>query len=484
MNLPGTVTDQELSGFARTAPTRATVWTPDSVKAVENHLGDTFDRGVVARGLGRSYGDAAQNAGGHVLDATALDRILDLDLDAGTVTCDPGVTLATLMQVLIPLGWFPTVIPGTRFVTVGGAIASDIHGKFRLGSFADFVEAATLATPAGEVLAISDDDAAGRDAWWATAGGMGLTGVVTRATLRLHPIETAWMQVDTERCADVDDCMSRMLATDDRYRYSVAWIDTMAKGGALGRSVLERGDHARLSSLDAKHARRARDYAPRVSIELPTWMPNGLINGLSIKAFNELWFRKAPKEHRDEIRSIVGFFHPLDAVLGWNHVYGSRGLLQYQFVVPYGAERVVRVALERFAATGAPSFLAVLKRFESENAGHLSFPMPGWTLAIDVPTGIDGLSAMLDDLDDLVIEAGGRVYLAKDSRLSGSRLAAMYPRLEEWRDVQARLDPNGTMQSDLDHRLGVTRRPRAASKAPSSKPPTKPQRRTTQTESS
>jgi decaprenylphospho-beta-D-ribofuranose 2-oxidase len=484
MKLPGTVTERELTGFARTAPTRSTVWAPDTSSEIEKHLRDPFDRGIVARGLGRSYGDAAQNAGGHVLDATALDRIIDLDLDQGLVTCEPGVSLATLMQVLIPLGWFPMVIPGTRFVTVGGAIASDIHGKFRLGSFADFVESATLVTPTGEVLTVgADADDAGRDAWWATAGGMGLTGVVSRATLRLHRIETAWMQVDTERCVDVDDCMARMLAADDRYRYSVAWIDTMAKGAALGRAVLERGDHARLDSLDAKHSRRARDYAPRVSIEMPQWMPNGLINGLSIKAFNELWFRRAPREHRDEVRSIVGFFHPLDAVLGWNRVYGSRGLLQYQFVVPYGAERVVRVALERFAAAGAPSFLAVLKRFESGNDGYLSFPIPGWTLAVDFPTGVEGLAELLDDLDELVIEAGGRVYLAKDSRLPSARIASMYPRLDAWRDVQARLDPNGAMQSDLDRRLGLTRRPRTK-RPPTESTPAKPKRRTTKKEPS
>ena len=456
MDRPGSITEQELTGWARTAPSRSTVWAPTATEDIAAHIGDEHPRGLLARGLGRSYGDAAQNAGGTVIDATVLDRIVDLDLDQGLVTCEAGVSLATLMQVLVPLGWFPTVIPGTRFVTVGGAIASDIHGKFRLGSFADFVESATLVTPTGKTLALAADaPKARREAWWATAGGMGLTGVVTHARLRLHPIETAWMRVHTERCTNVDDCMARMLESDHEYRYSVAWIDTMASGSALGRSVLERGDHATRSDLGPRQRRRVRDYAPRVSVEMPGWVPNGLVNPMSIKAFNEMWFRKAPRSHHEAIRSIVGFFHPLDAVLGWNRVYGSQGFLQYQFVVPYGAEAVIRTALERFSAAGAPSFLAVLKRFESGNDGYLSFPIPGWTLAIDVPTTTPGLGELLDDLDDLVIEAGGRVYLAKDSRLSPERLAAMYPRLDQWRTIQARLDPTETMHSDLDRRLGL-----------------------------
>ncbi len=410
----------------------------------------------MARGLGRSYGDAAQNAGGHVIDSTANSEILNLDVDRGVVTCEAGVSLATLMQVLVPMGWFPTVIPGTRFVTVGGAIASDIHGKFRHGSFCDYVEQATLTCPTGESFAIGPNET-GRslDAYWATAGGMGLTGVVTEATLRLHEIESAWMLVDTERCNDLDECMARMLDSDDVFRYSVAWIDTMATGASLGRSILERGNHAPRASLDTKHAKLANDYSPRFSIEAPSWFPNKLINKLSVKAFNELWFRKAPKSSKEHIASIVSFFHPLDAVLGWNRIYGSRGFLQYQFVVPYGAESVVRTALERLAALGAPSFLAVLKRFETSNPGLLSFPMPGWTLAVDVPCGISGLAELLDGLDDLVIEAGGRVYLAKDSRLDRSRIEAMYPRINEWRAIQESLDPHGTMQSDLDRRLGL-----------------------------
>ncbi len=452
--LPGTTRDALLSGWCGTAPSRAQLWAPPSATAVAEHLAELGARGVIARGLGRSYGDAAQNAGGVVIDGTALDGIHAIDLEAGTVTCDAGVSLATLMQVLIPLGWFPTVIPGTRFVTVGGAIASDIHGKFRGGSFGDFVERAHLVAPGAGTIEIAPDGP-DPDAYWATTGGMGLTGVVTDATLRLHPVETAWMSVDTERCADVDACMARMSDSDDRYRYSVAWIDCLATGGSLGRSVLERGNHATLDALDSKHRDRARDYAPRVSISAPPWLPNGLVNRLSMRAFNELWFRKAPQQSHDAIHSIVSFFHPLDMVLGWNRIYGSRGFLQYQFVVPDGAEHVVRAALEALSGAGTASFLAVLKRFESRNEGMLSFPMPGWTLAVDVPAGGASLAGLLDGLDRLVVEAGGRVYLAKDSRVDPAHLPAMYPDLGRFREVATRLDPRGTMQSDLDRRLGL-----------------------------
>lgn len=474
VGLPGILSDEMLSGWARTSPTRATRWRPGSVGDVESHLDRTWPRGVIARGLGRSYGDAAQNAGGHVVDLTELTHLDGEELGTdGVLSCDAGTSLGEIMAKAIPRGWFPLVIPGTRFVTVGGAIAADIHGKFRHGSFASSVIDATLVTASGEIRTIRsrgggpgtdtdrarpDDAAAAAAAWSATVGGMGLTGVVTRARLQLHPIESAWMTVDTERCFDIDDCMARMLDRDDRYRYSVAWIDTMARGRTLGRAVLERANHATHAELDADRAAHPLDYVVHPEIAMPPWFPGGMVNRLTVKAFNEAWFRKAPRESIGHLRSVVSFFHPLDRVLGWNRVYGRRGFLQYQFVVPYGAENVVRAALERFSAAAAPCFLAVLKRFESASDGLLSFPMPGWTLTVDVPTSLAGLAELLDGLDAQVAAAGGRVYLAKDSRLDRAMLPEMYPQLGEWREVQALLDPRGSMRSDLDRRLGVVDR--------------------------
>ena len=269
---------------------------------------------------------------------------------------------------------------------------------------------------------------------------MGLTGIVTEATLQLQPVETAHMVVDTERAVDLDDCMARMLDGDDRYRYSVAWIDCLAGGKRLGRSVLTRGNHAALDSLPSAKRAAARTFAPRTLLRTPPWLPN-LINPLSTRAFNEMWFRKAPRERRDQVQTITAFFHPLDAVLDWNRIYGSHGFVQYQFVVPYGAGSGGAHRARATQRTECASFLAVLKRFEHDSRAMLGFPASGWTLALDVPGSGAALTSFLDGLDDLVVEAGGRVYLTKDSRLRPELVPDMYPQLDRWREVRSTLDP-------------------------------------------
>jgi decaprenylphospho-beta-D-ribofuranose 2-oxidase len=359
------------------------------------------------------------------------------------------------MEVLLPLGWFVPVTPGTRYVTVGGAIGADIHGKNHhvSGSFARHVLSFELLTADGEIRTVSR----GTPLFDATAGGMGLTGVILTATVQLQPVKTSLMSVDTERATDLDDLMARLTATDHRYRYSVAWIDLLARGASMGRSVLTRGDHAPLEALpDRTRARRAPlEFRPGRLPAAPAFVPEGLLGRTTVGLFNELWYRKAPRARAGELQKISTFFHPLDGVPHWNRVYGRGGFVQYQFAVGYGQEDALRRIVHRISQRRCPSFLAVLKRFGDGDPGWLSFPMPGWTLALDIPANLPGLGGFLDELDQEVAAAGGRVYLAKDSRLRPELLAAMYPRLGEFRALRTELDPASVFTSDLARRLGL-----------------------------
>jgi decaprenylphospho-beta-D-ribofuranose 2-oxidase len=444
-----------VTGWGRTAPTSARLVRPRTYEEAVAAVRGCGARGGIARGLGRAYGDAAQNAGGAVLDMTGLDRIHAIDADGGTVLCDAGVSLHRLMEVLLPLGWFVPVTPGTRQVTVGGAIGADIHGKNHhvSGSFSRHVLALELLTADGEIRAVGR----GTPLFDATTGGMGLTGVILTATVRLLPVESAYMSVDTERAADLDDLMARLTATDHRYRYSVAWIDLLARGTATGRAVLTRGDHAPLEALRASTRARRRPlaFAPRQLPPAPSFVPEGLLGRTSVGLFNEIWYRRAPRARTGELQPLSAFFHPLDGVPHWNRIYGRGGFVQYQFVVGHGQEEALHRIVRRISARRCPSFLAVLKRFGEADPGWLSFPAPGWTLALDIPAGLPRLGAFLDELDEEVATAGGRVYLAKDSRLRPDLLAPMYPRLADFQALRAELDPRGVFVSDLARRLDL-----------------------------
>ena len=430
-----------LTGWGRTAGSVAELVRPTNEAAVADLLGGP--RAVIARGLGRSYGDAAQVGGGLVVDNRGFDAISPIGAD-GVVTVGAGVSIDELLAVSIPLGWFVPVTPGTRQVTIGGAVAADVHGKNHHvdGSFAVHVRAMRLVTPSGvHALSRTSEPAL----FWATFGAMGLTGVVSEVTLELLAIESDRVLVDTDRFDDLDAVMAAMVEGDERYRYSVAWVDCAARGRRTGRSILTRGDHAA-----GDGARRA----PRPArLAVPFTAPGGLLNPFTIAAFNELWFRRAPRHREGAPESISTFFHPLDGLGNWNRLYGPRGFVQYQFAVPDAGAATVAEAIHRLAQSRAPSFLAVLKRFGAANPAPLSFPQPGWTLALDLPVGAAALAPLLDELDELVVAAGGRVYLAKDARLAPETARAMYPRLAEFAALADTIDPERRLTSDLARRL-------------------------------
>jgi decaprenylphospho-beta-D-ribofuranose 2-oxidase len=451
-----------LHGWGRAGSTRAHLAQIESISDAVSILRSSAEkpesaRGFVPRGLGRSYGDAAQNAGGTALDLTRLNKMLQLDAESEppTVVVQAGVSMDALMRALLPFGLWVPVLPGTRQVTVGGAIAADVHGKnhHTQGSFGNHVRALDLLGADGEVRTITPDGDT-YDLFWATIGGMGLTGAILGATVALQRTETAYFAVDTDRCENLDDLMARMSSGDENYTYSVAWFDAVTRGSHLGRAVLTRGNKARLTDLGPKLRRDPLKFVAPDLGTIPEVFPNKMVNTATAKAFSAFWYHKAPRHRVAELQNITQFFHPLDMVAEWNRLYGPHGFLQYQFVVPFSEADVFRTCLEKIVTSGHLSCLNVLKRFGPGNPSPLSFPMPGWTLTVDLPIVV-GLDRLCNTLDELVISAGGRVYLAKDSRLSASAFRQMYPRLNDFLAVRHAVDPTGVFTSDLARRLNL-----------------------------
>ncbi|HEY5786109.1 MAG TPA: FAD-binding oxidoreductase [Microlunatus sp.] len=447
----------ELHGWGRAAGSRSHLARIDTIAGAVSALRNAGDRGVVPRGLGRSYGDAAQNAGGTTLDLTRLNKILQVDAegDEPTVSVQAGVSIDALMKAMLPFGLWVPVLPGTRQVTIGGAIAADVHGKnhHTQGSFGNHVRDLDLLTADGEIRTVGPD---GDDSelYWATVGGMGLTGIILRATVVVQRTETAYFTVDTQRCGDLDQLMATMTDGDENYTYSVAWFDAVTRGKHLGRAVLTRGNKAKLSDLPAKLRTDPLRFAAPSFGTIPEVFPNRMVNLATAKAFSAMWFRKAPKHRAGEVQNITTFFHPLDIVAEWNRVYGPNGFLQYQFAVPFAEHETFRRCVELIVTSGHLSCLNVLKRFGPGNAAPLSFPMPGWTLTVDLPIE-DGLDRLCTALDEQVVAAGGRCYLAKDSRLDAATFRQMYPRLDDFLAVRKRVDPAQVFTSDLSRRLDL-----------------------------
>ena len=453
-----------LTGWGRIAPTKADLAAPASqAEAAEllRYLATppTSKSGTaIARGLGRSYNNAAQSADGIVISTSKLNKILSLDPATGVVEAEAGVSLEQLMVAGLPHGWFVPVSPGTRQVTVGGAIAADVHGKNHhvAGSFASHVTSFDILFPSAEqaephtVTRETDPEL-----FWATAGGMGLTGFITRATIQLKRVESSLVAVDTVKTKDIDETMAVLAEHDQRYGYTVAWSDDLARGRHLGRSIITSGDFATRADLAGGQLSHPFAFDPRAKVTAPNVFPPGLMNRYSIRLANTAWYLKAPRHREHELQTISQFFHPLDGIRNWNRAYGPGGFRQYQYVMPFGAEAAVRESFELVSAHQAPSFVTVLKRFGRADPGLLSFPAEGWTLALDFPARTRGLGPLLDELDRLVVANGGRVYLAKDSRVSAATLREMYPGIPEFRRLRSVLDPAGVLASDLSRRLNL-----------------------------
>lgn len=443
-----------LSGWGRFPTHESLMARPERRSAIAQLLGTPGVLVCTARGLGRSYGDAALNDTGCVIDMTRLDRMLDFDPASGVLECEAGTSLSDIVRHFLPRGWFLAVTPGTRFVTVGGAIASDVHGKnhHRDGTVASSVLSFTLQTGGGELLRCSRDEHS--DVFWATLGGMGLTGVILTARLRLRPVTSAYVTVDYAKAANIDDALERFARDDARYEYSVAWIDCLARGVAMGRAVLMRANHTPVNDLRTS-VRTPLALPRRSALGIPFDLPGIALNRYSVGAFNALYFHT----HRHGSQRIVDlgrYFYPLDAIANWNRMYGRRGFTQYQVAFPQRTARDALVAvLERLTDTRRASFLAVLKQFGAANQAPLSFPIPGFTLALDIAIN-DGTAEFVGQLNALALQYGGRVYLAKDALLDAATLSAMYPRAAEFVALARELDPQGRISSSLARRVGLS----------------------------
>lgn len=405
---------------------------------------------AIARGNGRSYGDAALNPA-QVIGARRLDRMIAFDAERGVLTCESGVLLADVVDVFLPRGWFPFVTPGTKFVTIGGALASDVHGKnhHREGSFGDHVERIRLLRADGAVTECSPMENTALFA--ATRGGMGLTGVILEVAFRLRRVESAHIRQRVVRAADLDATMAG-LEDGSGSLYSVAWIDCLARGGRMGRALVFLGEHAEADALPAALRAAPLHVAPRGTKTMPVTLPGFALNRWSVSAFNEVYYRFAGGSGGEQIIDYDRYFYPLDAILGWNRMYGRAGFVQHQCVLPKAESRAGLAALlGRISESGLGSFLAVLKLL-GPGPGMMSFPMEGYTLALDFPASTRALS-LLVELDAIVERHGGRIYLAKDARTSPALLRRGYPDLDRFRALRAETGAAQKFRSLMSERL-------------------------------
>lgn len=445
---------QSIAGWGKYPVEECEVYRPEALFDLQEIVARAPERDLIARGLGRSYGDAALNRASGVILSHQFDRMLGFDPESGVLHCQSAVSLADIIELFVPRGFFFPVTPGTKFISIGGAIASDVHGKnhHANGSMGEFVIDLHLLTASGEILTCSREQ--NSDLFWATIGGMGLTGVILDARIRLRRVETAYMNVQNERAANLDIALERFFETDDEFAYAVAWIDCLAKGRSLGRSVLMRANHARIDDLPPALRAAPRNFKEGLKPTVPFTFPGFVLNPYSVKLFNVLF--NAIHPNAEKVVGCDNYFYILDRVQHWNRIYGRRGVVQYQIALPPESSRAALIQiLEKLTESNRGSFLAVLKTFGPASQGLLSFPMKGFTLALDLPFTGQDLIAELQQIDEIVLEAGGRIYLAKDACMSPDVFAHMYPNLDRFREIKADVDPEQRFSSSQARRLGI-----------------------------
>lgn len=441
----------DLAGWGRSSVAHTRVCRPERAREIDAAIADAGADTLIARGAGRSYGDAALNDGGRTLLTQRLDRLLSFDAETGALVAEPGVPFRDLVDLFAPRGFMPPTSPGTAFATVGGAVAADVHGKNhdRHGSFGDHVLWIDLQTADGQVRRISPDN--DPELFAATIGGMGLTGIIRAVCFRMLGQATPLVRVRERRIRDLDDFLAAFAQVRDTATFSVGWIDALARGARLGRGILETAEFA-----PAGAAPLPQEKARGVPVDLPAFA----LNPLSVRAFNALYYRRVPESGRERIVPFRKFLYPLDAIHDWNRIYGKSGFYQFQCVIPEANARgALATLLSDIGRAGSASFLAVLKTLGREGRGHLSFPMRGYTLALDFPRRA-ATEELIRRLEAITLSNGGRVYLAKDALLSPESLRLMYPKVDQFEAVLARVDPQGRFASDMARRLGL--KPRRA----------------------
>ncbi len=408
---------------------------------------------AIPKGMGRSYGDSALSD--TVVSTLQHNCMLDFDIERGQVSVESGVVLSDLLDIIVPHGWFAPVTPGTRFVTIGGMVASDVHGKNHHcdGSFGHHVKSMTLLMSDGSKQNCTPTDHA--DLFYATIGGMGLTGIILEITFQLLAIESAYIRQESIRVNNIYEAMDVFEASED-WTYSVGWIDCIAKGDSLGRSIIMRGEHAKLGELTSATVNTPLTLVPKKKLSVPFNFPSFALNPLSIKIFNTLYYNRVSEGTSEDIVDYNTFFYPLDSILNWNRIYGKNGFVQYQFVLPREtSKQAMPEILKLIADAGSGSFLAVLKLFGKEDKGFLSFPREGYTLALDFPASAKTFT-LLNKLDEMVHKAEGRIYLTKDSRMQSRWMTSGYHNLQQFKETKQHFDKHNLFRSLQSDRLQIT----------------------------